>query len=133
MIENSARKLLEKHLHSLSGEGIKISPVKVKDYNFETAVSSGDESLKVLVFFGRKGIKTILQGNRESSLYKKVNSILFGDELFASEEITEPESYIGIDESGKGDYFGPLVIGGVFINNQLKNELVKTGVKDSKQ
>ena len=41
---------------------------------------------------------------------------------------------IGIDEAGKGDYFGPLCIGGIFVNGEedLKT-LMKLGVKDSKR
>lgn len=41
--------------------------------------------------------------------------------------------HIGIDESGKGDFFGPLVIGAVFVDNESSDILIKTGVKDSKE
>jgi ribonuclease HIII len=40
---------------------------------------------------------------------------------------------IGLDESGKGDYFGPLVIGAVFVDEETENKLVALGVRDSKQ
>ena len=40
--------------------------------------------------------------------------------------------YIGTDESGKGDYFGPLVVAAVYINAKTKIELENVGVKDSK-
>jgi len=40
---------------------------------------------------------------------------------------------IGVDESGKGDFFGPLVIAGVFAQNETIKELAKMGVKDSKK
>jgi len=43
------------------------------------------------------------------------------------------ENYIGVDESGKGDFFGPLVIAGVVSNENLNKELEKFGVKDSKK
>ncbi len=43
------------------------------------------------------------------------------------------ENYIGVDESGKGDFFGPLVIAGVVSNEHLNKELEKFGVKDSKK
>ncbi len=43
------------------------------------------------------------------------------------------ENYIGVDESGKGDFFGPLVIAGVVSNESLNNELKNFGVKDSKR
>jgi len=39
---------------------------------------------------------------------------------------------IGLDESGKGDYFGPLVIGAVFVDGKTEERLVALGVRDSK-
>ena len=39
---------------------------------------------------------------------------------------------IGLDESGKGDYFGPLVIGAVFVDEQIEDRLIALGVRDSK-
>ncbi len=39
---------------------------------------------------------------------------------------------IGLDESGKGDYFGPLVIGAVFVDEQTEDRLIALGVRDSK-
>lgn len=133
MIEDSAKKIFDKHLEILNKKGFKTASLEKREFNFEALINSGKESIKLQVFFGKKGIKTILQGNKESEFYKKVNSILFGENLFPVNKITEPESYIGIDESGKGDYFGPLVIAGVFVDKQLRNQLIKTGVKDSKE
>lgn len=43
------------------------------------------------------------------------------------------DSWIGTDESGKGDYFGPLVVAGVFVNEETKQKLIELGVKDSKK
>jgi ribonuclease HIII len=40
---------------------------------------------------------------------------------------------IGIDESGKGDYFGPLVIAAVFVDETTQNELALMAVRDSKK
>jgi len=133
VIEDSAKKLIEKYAGILESEGIKTTKPEKRQYNYETNVVHNNESLKLIVFFGKKGVKTILQGNKESILYKKVNDILFGENLFPDDEITEPESYLGIDESGKGDYFGPLVIAGAYVDKKIKTELLKTGVKDSKQ
>jgi ribonuclease HIII len=40
---------------------------------------------------------------------------------------------VGIDEAGKGDYFGPLVVAGVRITGmEAAEELQKSGVRDSK-
>lgn len=40
--------------------------------------------------------------------------------------------YIGTDESGKGDYFGPLVIAGVYVTPETALKLKSLGVIDSK-
>lgn len=40
---------------------------------------------------------------------------------------------IGIDESGKGDYFGPLVIAAVFVDATTQGELKLMAVRDSKK
>ncbi|MBE6418808.1 MAG: ribonuclease HIII [Akkermansiaceae bacterium] len=40
--------------------------------------------------------------------------------------------HFGVDESGKGDYFGPLVIAGVYSDERTAETLVKLGCKDSK-
>lgn len=43
------------------------------------------------------------------------------------------ESWIGLDESGKGDYFGPLVVAGVHVTPALAERLRGLGVRDSKR
>jgi len=40
---------------------------------------------------------------------------------------------IGVDESGKGDFFGPLCIAGVYVNESVCRVLVEAGVRDSKR
>lgn len=42
------------------------------------------------------------------------------------------EPHIGIDESGKGDYFGPLVIAAVYVDGDIARKLLELGVTDSK-
>lgn len=42
------------------------------------------------------------------------------------------DAHIGIDESGKGDFFGPLCIAGVQASSEQIKQLLSIGVKDSK-
>ena len=49
-------------------------------------------------------------------------------ELFPAEK-----GHIGTDESGKGDYFGPLVVAGAFILDEQQKVLSELGVRDSKR
>ena len=51
------------------------------------------------------------------------------------EEQLNPEAFaphMGVDESGKGDFFGPLVIAGAFTDADLARKMKTMGVKDSK-
>ena len=40
---------------------------------------------------------------------------------------------LGVDESGKGDFFGPLVIAGVYVNEAVVRHWQEQGIKDSKR
>ncbi len=43
------------------------------------------------------------------------------------------ERWIGTDEAGKGDLFGPLVTGGFVADKEMVDELRRMGVRDSKE
>jgi ribonuclease HIII len=52
------------------------------------------------------------------------------------EEILNPELLMprfGIDESGKGDFFGPLCVAGVYVNASVVKSWREEGVRDSKK
>lgn len=52
------------------------------------------------------------------------------------EDVLNPErreAHMGIDESGKGDLFGPLVIAGVYVDETVIDKMREMDVKDSKQ
>lgn len=42
-------------------------------------------------------------------------------------------AHIGTDESGKGDFFGPLVIAGVLVDEKSAQYFLDLGIKDSKK
>ena len=52
------------------------------------------------------------------------------------EQVLNPElftAHAGSDESGKGDYFGPLVVCCAYTDERLSEEMRKLGVRDCKQ
>jgi ribonuclease HIII len=62
--------------------------------------------------------------------------VLLKEVSLGYEEIVDPsiaESRIGVDESGKGDYFGPLIIASVHIDKPIARKMLDLGVADSKQ
>jgi ribonuclease HIII len=61
---------------------------------------------------------------------------ILGEARLGYDEVHHPEMFsphLGIDESGKGDFFGPLVIAGVYTDRETAHTLLQLGVKDSKQ
>ncbi len=133
--EQSAKILLENHLKNIRKSGLQTSEPQKAQYNFQVDIKGLDGNIKLLVYFGKKGNKVLLQGNKELQLYQKVYTLIFGERLFSNDKatLTEPEIYIGTDESGKGDYFGPLVIAAVFTDSSISNKLKEIGVRDSKE
>ena len=86
-----------------------------------------------------KSGKLVIQGKEtedfvlftlETEILKKAS---LGYEQETSTLKTAPFTpHAGIDESGKGDFFGPLVVAAVFADNESHAKLIKLGVKDSK-
>jgi ribonuclease HIII len=134
-IIDKARDTIEKFIGLLKSEDLYVEGIEQKQYNFESSVTRGKEKVKLQVYFGKKGIKTIIQGNQESDLYKLVNSIIFEQQVipFRDSIQDEPDNYIGTDEAGKGDIFGPLVVAGFYYDQSIRNTLESIGVRDSKE
>jgi len=84
-----------------------------------------------------KGPKVLVQGRGVEDFVKFVlEPDIFGEARLGYEEVYSPEMFephIGVDESGKGDFFGPLVIAGVFVDRKTARHLLDHGVQDSKR
>ena len=76
--------------------------------------------------------KLVVQGGNAAEFIEFTLEPLIGVELPAEQpqEILSP--HCGIDESGKGDFFGPLIIAGVYVNEVTAPKLRAIGVCDSK-
>jgi len=133
-IKENAKAKIILNRNQLNKISLSCSIIEEKQYNFEFLVKSEKDKIKVQVYFGKKGIKTVLQGNSDSNTYKKVYSIIFDEiEILSNNSLEEPKEYIGSDESGKGDVFGPLVTTAFFVDEKTKLRLLQLGVKDSKE
>lgn len=84
-----------------------------------------------------KGPKILIQGKGTGDFIRFIlEPEILGEAKLDYDEIVHPDAYsphFGIDESGKGDYFGPLVISGAYANNSLSRKLRELGVADSKR
>ncbi len=129
-----ALKEIEKISEILQKQGFTVSTPAKKLYNYEIIVHTGKDQVKLLVFFGKNGIKKVLQGNELTDLFRKLKKVVFGIDLFEDNLQSEVnfKEYLGTDESGKGDYFGPLVVAAVYVDKNSSSRLKALGVKDSK-
>ena len=84
-----------------------------------------------------KGPKLLLQGKGiEEFVSFELEPKILGEARLGYEEVHAPEMFephFGIDESGKGDFFGPLVIAGAFTDRAIARSFLDNGIQDSKR
>jgi ribonuclease HIII len=99
------------------------------------------------VFFGQKnklsvavyekGPKVLLQGKGiEEFVQFELEPKILEEAKLGYEEVHAPEMFephFGIDESGKGDFFGPLAIAGVYVDAPIARAFLDAGIQDSKR
>jgi ribonuclease HIII len=99
-----------------------------------TLFAASKEKLNVAVY--EKGPKALIQGKGlEDFITFVLEPEVLGEARLGYEEVHDPEQFephFGVDESGKGDLFGPLVIAGVYVDGDLARHLRDAGVRDSK-
>jgi len=74
-----------------------------------------------------KGAQEFIEFILEPEILKEVK---LGYETVLKPELLDPR--IGVDESGKGDFFGPLCIAGVYMNESMVKPWKDAGIRDSK-
>src|SRR5512135_1819026 len=74
-----------------------------------------------------KGTQEFIEFLLEPEILKQAK---LGYETVLNPELLLPR--IGVDESGKGDFFGPLCIAGVYVNKSVIKAWADLGVRDSK-
>jgi len=74
-----------------------------------------------------KGTQEFIEFVLEPEILKEAR---LGYEAVLNPELLLPR--LGIDESGKGDFFGPLCIAGVYVNEKVVKAWADVGIRDSK-
>ncbi len=81
--------------------------------------------------------KLCVQGSKaEDFVLFQLEPLVLGAASLGYEKELSPErfsAHAGSDESGKGDYFGPLVVCCAYTDETLSQEMAKLGVRDCKQ
>ncbi|MDR1702126.1 MAG: ribonuclease HIII [Sporomusaceae bacterium] len=131
--------------------GFKIVGEKKINYGVQLKITDGENEAGVNIYNGKKGITFVVQG-AATALKTSLESLVAGgapppapetivtatphksDRPHGFENVAGFDGkWIGIDESGKGDFFGPLVVAAVMLDTTTAAQLEKMGVRDSKK
>jgi ribonuclease HIII len=124
----------------LDREGVKITGSKTIDHGTQYDLARAGETAKLNVYHTGKisaggrasGLRDLIEGWRTSQAKApgtRASAVRIGER-----PVLDGTSRLGIDEAGKGDYFGPLVVAGVRITHaETARKLQEIRVRDSKE
>ena len=129
------------YTHALTPEQATKLRALVDDLGFKfaprpyTLFFAQKDKLSVAVY--EKGPKVLLQGKGlEEFVQFELEPKILEEAKLGYEEVHSPEMFephFGVDESGKGDFFGPLVIAGAFVDRSIARGFLDSGIQDSKR
>jgi ribonuclease HIII len=111
----------------IQSKGWTITSEKEIQSGYQLVVTDGATSIPINLYSTGKAL---IQG-KASSLQSELTSWWYARNTSSTRNATG-RARIGLDESGKGDYFGPLVIGAVYVDEHIEPRLIALGVRDSK-
>ncbi len=125
---------------NLTQKGFNLSEYSAIDYGIQFNIFISDWSGLLRVYQNKKGtIKIDYSQLKNNDKISEIQNLIEGKHhvknLNNLHDATIPSlgfPIIGTDESGKGDYFGPLVSAGVYVDENTASRLKSLGIKDSK-
>lgn len=145
---------LHRFRHFIAQKGWKITNEKEIAYGYQLTITDGQSSVPVALYATGKtlvqGKASILQAALkvwDQPVQVEAASILPNQEIpkplpvsaipDTIEKASLPQATglarIGSDESGKGDFYGPLVVAAVYVDQTSEQQLLQLGVRDSKK
>ncbi|VBB06858.1 ribonuclease hii [Lucifera butyrica] len=144
---NSLEERVAQLKQDLAAAGFRVVAERSIAYGIQFTVGKNNSKVPVNVYQGKKGISITVGGSQQDPCREEAAAIIRGDAVHDAgrekknlpgrppgfEQVADFDfSWIGTDESGKGDYFGPLVVAGVLVDKITAEQLLACGVKDSK-
>jgi ribonuclease HIII len=117
---------------------------KAINYGVQLTIKNKGQDAKLNLYHGKKGFSmtwggkdTPFKASLQEALLKPAangkNAGLMGNDVSLLEDVPGFDgTWAGSDESGKGDFFGPLVVAAVCVNREIASLFRQSGVKDSK-
>ena len=132
-------KPLTSYTCKLNDEQAAVLQAHLREHNFKSravpyARFAGEKDKLNVVFYesGKlvvqgKGTQEFIEFVLEPEILKQAR---LGYEAVLNPDLLLPR--FGVDESGKGDFFGPLCVAGVYVNESVVKAWQDAGIKDSK-
>jgi len=124
----------------LEVDNINVSDYELIDYGLQFNVSILDWSGIIRIYENKKGILKIDYSQLKGGVNAiKIQTLIEGKKAISNLKNSDKNDVelgfpiIGTDESGKGDYFGPLVSAAVYVDERSAKDLIEYGIKDSKK
>lgn len=114
--------------------GFVLEDEKEISYGVKLSFRHEDENCSVNFYYSdKKGITSLIKPNKKNEKSsEKLQKIIHAIEHKIKATKYKHSQFIGTDESGKGDFFGPLVAAGIAIKQDEIPYLIEIGVNDSK-
>jgi ribonuclease HIII len=108
------------------------NPFEFRDVPYARFAAANDKVNLVFYESGKlviqgKGTRDFIEFVLEPEVLKQAR---LGYETVLNPDLLLPR--LGVDESGKGDFFGPLCVAGVYVNEQVVKTWQDSGIRDSK-
>lgn len=122
----------------LQNNAIEVSNYQNISYGIQFTVSQNNQSGLIRVYLNKKGQVKYDYSQIKEPLLTQIAQYSIEDSSVTNESLEKTNialgfPIIGTDESGKGDYFGPLVSAGVYIDENSAKLLEDEGIRDSKK
>jgi len=131
-MEQKLLNFISELISKAAGKGLQLLDEKPIGYGVQLKFGDAQNEIPVNVYFSqKKGISSVIGGSPQNPLRPLMYRLL-NLQIEPKTDAHSWQVWVGTDESGKGDFFGPLVACGFLCNKAMLPTLQKLGVRDSK-
>lgn len=136
LTEKAFAAFIEHARETIRREGLALIKEKPINYGYQLVAQFCDAKMTLSLYNGKKGLTLVYAG--DSVLKSRIAAALEGKEAQTA-AVAAPAGpmvtnglWAGSDESGKGDFFGSLVVAATVVDGTTAAKLAAAGVKDCK-
>lgn len=139
-MQDTIDKVYQNIKSTLKTAGFDVSGYKTINYGLQFTVAAQNRTGIIRIYQNKKSvIKIDYSQLKQGEFASKIQTLIESKRTIFDSKKSDAVNFeleypiIGTDESGKGDYFGPLVSAGVYVDVHSAKKLTACGVSDSKK